>query len=73
MDLLLPRIRDTLGSTEIYRWMEAAIGKWIVDHFGNFYSWEWASRLNCNFQLTGRKPVYSLRRSGKFWEVWVVF
>ena len=70
MELLLPRIRDTLGSAEIYTWMGQAINKWVIDHFGNALPWEWASRLTCKFRLTGRKTLYAIRRSGKFWEVW---
>jgi len=72
MELLFPRIRDTLGSSEIYAWMEQAINSWVVDHFGNFEPWELASKLNCKFKVKGHRQLYALRRDGKWWEVWLV-
>ena len=66
---LLPRIRDTLGNEDIHKWSEKAITKWIVDHFGNYEEWEWVNRINCRFRLKGHKTTYSLRRIGKWFEV----
>lgn len=70
---LLPRIRDTLGDGDIHEWTRRAITRWVRDHFGPGFEWEWVHKTSCRFRLVGRQNVYLFRRIGKWFEVFHEF